>query len=190
MPRDNSATAVAACTPVCRIVAGCAASALPAVSCDLRRRGVIRRPSAQREVRVCRPPGSGRRGPGVVPAADRSAARSGVPGPRPTKATSPASSPQSKPPGSTVRSFSLGTTTNSGTAAWACTPPPTFTTAPPPKSASNAASCSPPPTTPTPNASSANRPNHPPCRPAHGSTHPTRKRPPLSKYRSTVPHSG
>ena len=41
-----------------------------------------------------------------------------------------------------------------------------------------------------PNASSANRPNHPPCRPAHGSTHPTTKKPPLSKYRSTVPHSG
>jgi putative transposase len=33
-------------------------------------------------------------------------------------------------------------------------------------------------------------PNHPPCPPTHGSTHPTRKRPPLSNYYSTVPHSG
>ncbi len=103
---------------------------------------------------------------------------------------SPAASAQSRLPGSTARSFSPGTTTNIGTAPWAYTLPPTCTTAPPPQSANNAAPCSPLPTTPTPSASSANRPNHPRCQPAHGLTHPTRKTLPLSKYRSTVPHSG
>lgn len=86
--------------------------------------------------------------------------------------------------------FFPGITTNIATAAWACTPPPMSTTAPPPQSAPNAASCSPPPTTPTPNDSSANHPNHPPYRPARGSTRPNRKTPPLSNYHSTVPHSG
>jgi transposase InsO family protein len=86
--------------------------------------------------------------------------------------------------------FSPGITINIDTAAWAYTPPPTFTTAPLPKSVPNAASYSPPPTTPTPNASSTNHPNHPPYQPARGSTHPTRHRPPLSNYYSTVPHSG
>jgi hypothetical protein len=47
-----------------------------------------------------------------------------------------------------------------------------------------------PPTTPTPNASSANRPPRRNYRPAHASTRPTRKKPPLSKHHPTVPHSG
>jgi putative transposase len=42
----------------------------------------------------------------------------------------------------------------------------------------------------TPNGSPANRHSHHSCPPAPGSTHPTSQRRPLSKCRSTVPHSG
>ena len=58
---------------------------------------------------------------------------------------------------------------------------PSVTSAPP---------CSPPHTGRTPNGSSASRQSRHTCPPARGSTHPTRQRRPLSKYRSTVPHSG
>jgi len=53
----------------------------------------------------------------------------------------PATSPASKPPGSTAKSFFPGTTTNTATAGWAYTPPPTSTTAPPPRSTNNAPPC-------------------------------------------------
>jgi putative transposase len=86
--------------------------------------------------------------------------------------------------------FFAWSTTNTATPAWACTFPPTSTTAPPTPSATNALACSPQPSPPTPNGSSASHPNHQHCRPAPRSTHPTTARKPLSKTRSTVPHSG
>ena len=57
-------------------------------------------------------------------------------------------------------------------------------------SATSAPPCSTPHTGPTPNGSSASRQSRQTCPPARGSTRPTTQRRPLSKYRSTVPHSG
>jgi len=81
-------------------------------------------------------------------------------------------------------------TTTTATPASACTFPPTSTTAPLTPFATNAPACSPQPLPPTPNGSSANHPNHQRCRPAPPSTHPPTARKPLSKFCSTVPHSG
>ena len=54
----------------------------------------------------------------------------------------------------------------------------------------SAPACSPVLTQHTPNGSSASRPSHRNCPPARGSTNPTTPRRLLSKYGSTVPHSG
>ena len=86
---------------------------------------------------------------------------------------------------------SPGTTTNIATPGWACTPPPTSTTAPPSRSARNAPAVL--------DAAYAAHPERfvrkPPrttasCQPPPGSTRPTTPRRQLSKFRSTVPHSG
>ena len=93
-------------------------------------------------------------------------------------------------PAGTARPSSPGITTIITTAGWVCTLPPTSTTAPPRPSVTSAPPCSPTHTGRTPNGSSASRQSRHTCPPARGSTHPTIQRRPLSKYRSTVPHSG
>jgi transposase InsO family protein len=59
-----------------------------------------------------------------------------------------------------------------------------------PSPARSAAACSTPHTPPTQNGSCESRPSHRSCPAVRGSTNQTTPRRPLSRYRSTVPHSG
>jgi len=104
--------------------------------------------------------------------------------------TSPASSPRSRRLGRTARSSFPGTTRNTATAGWACTPPSTSTTAPPMPSATSASPSSTTPTGRTPNGSSESHPSRRTSPPTPGSTRPTRQRRPLTKSDSTVPQTG